>query len=137
MVLALVARGMFFLEVKRLALRAGQRPGGGGGPSAADVQPPIDSIVGKPRTKNERRRRRTESMGRRSERAPSASRGQGMTVRTGSSWISSARPMLDPEPFLSQYVQLDPSRVNRYTYRYEPAVMGAVNVAMYSSSLPD
>ena len=28
MVLALVARGMFFLEVKRLALRAGQRQGG-------------------------------------------------------------------------------------------------------------
>lgn len=38
----------------------------------------------------------------RAERDPFGSRGQGITVRIGSSWISNDRPALDPEPFLSQ-----------------------------------
>lgn len=85
--------------------------GDGGWSFETDVQPPKASIAGRSRT--ERGRTRTESMGQKwREGDPSASRGQG-TVRTGSSWTSNDRPMFEPEPFLSQYVQLEPSRVNR------------------------
>lgn len=80
--------------------------GAGGVSFDVDVQAAQSGADDRSSEARKARRVRAESI-RRSElpeRDPSAPGGQGMTVRTGSSWISNESPPLDPAPFLSQYV---------------------------------